>query len=49
MIMRILEELLKKCITKVGIVFNTDVHTGSGKHWISSFINFETGEIYFFD
>ena len=44
-----MEELIKKGKTKIGIVFNTDVHTGSGKHWISAFIDFEEGQIYFFD
>ncbi len=44
-----IETFLQKGKTKIGIVFNTDDHTGSGKHWISSFIDFESGQINFFD
>jgi hypothetical protein len=32
-----LKSLYKKGKTKIGIVFNTDVHTGPGQHWISLF------------
>lgn len=41
--------LLNKNITKIGIVFNTDVHTGSGIHWISSFLDLKNGSLEFFD
>ena len=34
---------------KIGVIFNTDDHTKSGAHWISLFINIETGEMNFFD
>jgi hypothetical protein len=30
-----LKELYKTGKTKIGIVFNTDVHTGSGEHWMA--------------
>ena len=32
-----LAELYKKGFRQIGIVFNTDVHTGPGQHWISLF------------
>jgi len=34
---------------KIGIIFNTDPHDKSGKHWISLFINIKKGQIFFFD
>ena len=34
---------------KIGIIFNTDTHDKPGAHWISLFINLETGEMNFFD
>ena len=41
----------KKCI---GMVFNTDPHTGGGQHWFSMFIdqegiNMDKPAIYYFD
>jgi len=33
----------------IGIVFNTDKHTGSGKHWIALFVNIKNEYIYYFD
>lgn len=42
-----------KKINKIGIIFNTDPHDKSGKHWISLFINLnpkhEKPYIFFFD
>lgn len=35
--------------TSIGIIFNTDVHTGPGKHWIAIFINIKKEYIYYFD
>jgi hypothetical protein len=35
--------------TKIGIIFNTDKHTGGGIHWISLFINIKKREIFFYD
>lgn len=32
-----------------GIVFNTDTHTGGGKHWMGMYINLKTKCILFFD
>jgi hypothetical protein len=40
---------IKKGKKKIGIIFNTDDHTKSGAHWISLFINLETGEMNYFD
>ena len=34
---------------KIGIVFNTDVSTGQGEHWISMFLNMKDRTICFFD
>ena len=32
-----LKELAQKGKTQIGIVFNTDIHTGPGQHWIAMF------------
>ena len=34
---------------KIGIVFNTDISTGQGEHWISMFLNMKDRTICFFD
>ena len=34
-----LTKMLAKRKTKIGIIFNTDIHTGSGEHWVSMFID----------
>jgi hypothetical protein len=44
-----LQEQINSKKTKVGIIFNTDKHTGKGKHWLSLFINIKKGEIFYFD
>ena len=33
----------------IGVVFNTDKHTGPGQHWIALFINLKKEYIYYFD
>lgn len=33
----------------IGIVFNTDIHTGPGKHWVALFLNLKDKYIYYFD
>ena len=33
----------------IGIIFNTDIHTGEGIHWISLFIDIPKKNIYYFD
>jgi hypothetical protein len=35
--------------SKFGCIFNLDEHYKSGSHWVSLYIDFENGEIYFFD
>jgi hypothetical protein len=40
---------LKNKITKIGIVFNLDKHTGKGSHWVSLFIDIKDKFIFYFD
>ena len=42
-------KLYQDGIRKIGIVFNTDPSTKSGKHWISMFVNLNRRTINFFD
>ena len=44
-----LQEQINSGKTKIGIIFNTDKHTGGGIHWLSLFINIKKGEIFFYD
>jgi hypothetical protein len=48
-----LKDLYRKGKTSIGIVFNTDVHTGPGQHWISLYCdihpNLEEPRITYFD
>jgi len=44
-----LENHIKRGITKIGIVFNTDPHDKEGSHWVALFINIKRREIYYFD
>jgi hypothetical protein len=48
-----ISDLYKKGYDKVGIVFNTDVSTGPGQHWIAMFVDldpkFEYPRITYFD
>lgn len=39
----------KNNIKKIGIIFNHDKFGQSGSHWVSIFMNLETGEFYFCD
>ena len=34
-----LSKMIAKRKLKIGIVFNTDIHTGEGEHWVSMFID----------
>ena len=34
-----LSKMIAKRKNKIGIVFNTDIHTGNGEHWVSMFID----------
>jgi len=48
-----IRSLYKKGKTRIGIVFNTDVHTGPGQHWIALFCDIrpelQHGRITYFD
>jgi hypothetical protein len=44
-----LQEQIQRGKTKIGIIFNTDKHTGEGEHWLSLFINIKKKEIFYFD
>jgi hypothetical protein len=44
-----LEKLIKKGITKIGVIFNTDPDYKPGQHWISMFVNIKKAKIFFFD
>tara|TARA_Y100000389_G_C17432530_1_gene503575 strand:+ start:596 stop:1723 length:1128 start_codon:yes stop_codon:yes gene_type:complete len=44
-----LEELITNNIYRIGVVFNLDPHYKRGSHWVSMFIDCNTGGIYFFD
>lgn len=43
------EELEKKGIHRIGIIFNLDEHWKSGSHWVMSFIDLKNGYIYYAD
>lgn len=43
------ERLKQQGKTKLGVVFNSDESTGSGKHWTAAFIDIEKGNVYYFD
>ena len=43
------KKLKKEGINKVGIVFNLDVSTGPGTHWVATYIDVNRGEIDYFD
>lgn len=44
-----IKRLYKKGKRKIGIVFNLDPHDQPGSHWVSMFVDFDTGGIYYFD
>jgi Ulp1 protease family, C-terminal catalytic domain len=48
-----IKKLLKKGVRNIAIVFNTDPHNKSGRHWIAGFIridqNGKKGKAYFYD
>ena len=43
------KKLKKEGVNKVGIIFNLDVSTGPGTHWVALFIDVKRGEIDYFD
>jgi hypothetical protein len=44
-----LENHIKNKISKIGVIFNTDPHNKSGKHWISLFVDLTKKFIFYFD
>ena len=44
-----IENLLKKNISKIGIIYNLDKHNEPGSHWVASFININEPSVEFFD
>jgi hypothetical protein len=44
-----IKRLLKKKITKIGIIYNLDPHDKPGSHWIAMYIDLSKKKIYFFD
>jgi len=44
-----INNLLKQNKTKLGVIFNLDPHNKPGSHWVSSFANFNTGNVSYFD
>jgi hypothetical protein len=44
-----LQKEMKQGKTKLGIIFNLDVHTGSGTHWTSFFCDLVAKNIFYFD
>lgn len=45
----ILDEMIKKKYSKIGIIFNLDKHSGPGTHWVSLFVNVKEKFIFYFD
>lgn len=43
------ENLLKRGITKIGIVYNHDYSNMSGSHWVAMYVDFTKRAIYYFD
>jgi len=44
-----LKTFLNKGKTQIGIILNTDIHTGEGYHWVSLYIDTKDRFIFFFD
>ena len=44
-----INQYIKKNISKIGIIFNTDPHYKNGSHWISLFIDIKKHFIFYFD
>lgn len=43
------DDLIKKGITKLGIIFNLDDSTQSGSHWVAMYTDLDKGHIFYFD
>ena len=44
-----INNLYKKGITKLGVIFNLDGHKEPGSHWVALFVNIQAGGVYYFD
>ena len=44
-----IKQFIQQKKKKIGIIFNTDVHTGPGIHWVSLFMNLSSKDIIYFD
>ena len=44
-----LEKLLKRNLSKIGVIFNLDPHYKGGSHWVSLFIDISSKKVYYFD
>jgi len=44
-----IEKMISSNKTKLGIVFNIDVHTGKGIHWVSMFVDLDDNYIFYLD
>jgi hypothetical protein len=44
-----LKNLLKRKITKVGIIFNLDKHDQPGSHWVAMYMDLNKKVVYYFD
>jgi hypothetical protein len=46
---KILSNMYKRKIYKIGFVLNLDEHNKSGSHWVALYSNLQKGQVYFFD
>ena len=44
-----LKKMLKMGKTKIGVIFNLDVSSGSGTHWVALYIDLKDCSIYYYD
>jgi len=44
-----INDLLKNCKTKFGIIYNTDDSNGPGQHWVAIYGNITNKEIYYYN
>ena len=44
-----IENMLKKKIYKIGVVYNLDPHDKPGSHWVASYMDLKKNIFYFFD
>ncbi len=44
-----LKNLLKRKITKVGVIFNLDKHNQPGSHWVAMYMDLNKKVVYYFD